>query len=308
MPQWTEVANIYSIVSRYIDAAISILFGFVNDLAGDFSMFVTLAAIVYIALMGYALMSGLVSMSLREVVIKLSKVLAVLVLLEIFRNFNAGIYQRIWDIPDGIGTFIVRKFNPLISETTISILGVTIADRFDALMNAYSDAVTVVSSQIADDNSSDGGVNFGLISWFILMAPMFLTTIAVYVAKFVSAVLFVIAPVIFGLSLFGYSNNYLSTWFKSLLVTFLTVIIVYIVGAAGLSIVLVEMFRLGVTDFFTDFMWTVPNVAPLLILSMFTIMLLSQAPTMASAIIGAAAINTQQATSFLQIGALQSAR
>jgi len=309
MPKWLEVAQVYTIVRLYIEIAISLLFELVNDLASDFSMFITAAATIYIALTGYALMSGWVSMSMREAVIRLSKVLGIILLLEIFRNFGLGLYEAVWDIPDGIGSFIARKFNPLVSSAGISILGVSVADNFDALMNIYATAATEVSASISGQNNTGGEkVSFGLISWFILMAPMFLTTIAVFLAKFISAVLFLIAPIVFGLSLIGYSNNYLTTWVKSLLVTFLTVIIVYIVGTAGLTLILVEMIRLELVSISPTFAWDIAAVAPVMLLAFFTIMLVSQAPTIASAIIGAAAVNTQQATSLLQIGALQSAR
>ena len=139
------------------------------------------------------------------------------------------------------------------------------------------------------------------------MAPIFVINISIIIAKVISAVLFFIAPIIFILSLLGLQNNYLSAWFKAILLTFLTVIIVFVVGVFVLDIVDEQLVKLINLPYVAGEPLSIVKFAPLGVLSIFGVVIVSQATTIASSIIGAAAINTQQATGFLQIAALQGA-
>ena len=139
------------------------------------------------------------------------------------------------------------------------------------------------------------------------MSPLFVINISIILAKVISAVLFLIAPVIFILSLMGFQNNYLAAWFKAILLTFLTVIIVFVVGTVVLDIVQTELFALRDLPYEEGKPVSIVTFAPLGVLSVFGVVIISQATSIASTIIGAAPINTQQATGFLQIAALQGA-
>lgn len=318
MPEWADIVAVYTSVRLTVETGIALMFEFVDNIASDLSIFVTATAAIYVALMGYSLLSGMINMSARDAGTRLAKVILVLLLLEIFTNFGAGLYAAVWDVPESLASFIAQKFNPLLTSG-ISIAGVSIVDDFDILMNAYAGLVTNISREVT--SAPGGGENVGLIAWFIMMAPMFMTTISIFLAKMISAILFIIAPIVFALSLLGFSNTFLNSWFRSILVTFLTVIIVFIVGTVGLSIVMIEMLQLIATDGQGSFVssalggvlggntaaWSIPAIAPTGILSLFALMLITQSPTLSSAIIGATAINSQQATSFIQIGALRAA-
>lgn len=312
MPQWLDVAQIYTTVRLIVEAAIAIMFLAADDVANGFSPLLTSMAGIYIALMGYALMSGWINMTMREAAVKLSKVILVLVLFEIFKNFGTNIYAAVWSIPEGIGGFIAERFSPLVGLGAASVLGIPIVTDFDVLMNTYSNMATTIAEEVSDVQSGP----VGLMSWAIMMAPMFMMTVSILLAKVISAVLFLIAPIVFAMSLFGFSNNFLMSWAKGLLLTFLTVIIVFILGTVGLTMVMVEMLVLISTNGTGGFVaaalgspaWSIPAMAPAAILAMFALILITQATSIASSIIGVAAINTQQAQGFMQIAALNAAR
>ena len=230
------------------------------------------------------------------------------------------LFNTVWEIPEAIGSFFVDRMSPFISSSSggglLALLGLTAGGNpFDGFMDIYANS----ANQIASESSARPGAaenDLGLVTWVVLMAPMFLTTIAIFIAKFISAVLFLIAPIVFGFSFLGFKNNFLTSWFKALAATFLTAILVHIIGSAALSIVLFEMMQLidndGLGSFFNPAaaasgQWSLPALAPSGILSLFAVMLLSQAPSISSSIVGVAAANSQQATSFIQIGALQAA-
>ena len=102
--------------------------------------------------------------------------------------------------------------------------------------------------------------------------------------------------------------------------TFLTVIFVYIVGVTCMAMMARYMAALVAFDFAGDILdgglgltgslgakYTLVHLAPLGIMAIFTIVLLSQATSVAGSLLSVAAINTQQFTSFAQVGALQAA-
>ena len=324
MPDWVEVTSVYSSVSTTVDLALIAMFSVVGDVFNTFSMFLTAMAAIYIALTGFALMSGTISMSTREMATKFGKLIFILFLFQLISGsggfLGLGFFNTIWEIPEAIGSFFVDRMSPFISSSSgggiLALLGLSSGgNQFDAFMDIYATNANVIASEVSARPGSEES-NFGLVTWIVLMAPLFLTTISIFIAKFVSAVLFLIAPIVFGFSLFGFKSNFLTSWFKSLAVTFLTAILVFIIGSASLSIVTFEMFNLigsnGVGSFLspisaTNVAWSLPAIAPVGILALLSLMLLTQAASIASSIVGVAATNSQQATGFIQIGALQAA-
>ncbi|MEP1229523.1 MAG: type IV secretion system protein [Litorimonas sp.] len=330
MPNWFEISSVYSSVSTTVDLALIAMFSIVGDVANSFSIFVTAMAVIYVALMGYSVMSGMIKITAREMGSKFAKIVFILFILNLLTTsgglLGLSLYNQVWEIPEGIGAFFADRLSPFINTSAgggllgsvLNFLGLGVDNAFDGLMDSYARQVTIIGSSVSA--APGGGETLGLIIWFALMAPMFLTTISIFIAKFVSAVLFIIAPLVFGFSLLGFTNNFLMSWLRSLAVTFLTAILVFIIGAASLSIVMVEMLQLIANDGGGSFLtvvsgggvppgseWSIPAIAPSGILALFALMLVTQAPSIASSIVGVAATNSQQATSFIQIGALQAA-
>lgn len=177
---------------------------------------------------------------------------------------------------------------------------------FSGLMNEHSAMATEIGKKYAEDHVKNQELAVG--AWAVSMAPVFVINIAIIIAKVISAILFFVAPIVFILALIGVQQNYLGAWVKAILVTFLTVIIVYVVGVFILNLMKPQMIELINTQSGnTDSPISITKLAPVGVLAIFGVIIVTQATSIASSIIGAAAINTQQATGVLQIGALQGA-
>jgi len=314
--EFLKTFEIYAKVVTVIDLFIDILFRLTDDVASYLTTGVTAAAAIYIALMGYAYMSGWIAMSQRELAIRFGKVILVLVLLKAFSGITSSSFDTIWAIPESVGDFIAGKIFPLYDLGPINILlgssGGTAGD-FEGLVNASGIGSSIIAEQVGRAHSQKGA--YPVIVWALSMAPVALVIISVLIAKIITALLFVIAPFILLLSLLGFQNNFLYSWFKALISTFVTVIVVYAIGTAGVFMVLAQMALLFIPDLSTvlaglpggstEVLFSLPRLAPLGITAVFVVMLITQAPQIAAALIGVAAVSTQQATSFIQVAALQ---
>lgn len=315
--EFLKTFEIYTKVVSVVDVFIDILFRLTDDVASYLTTGVTAAAAIYIALMGYAYISGWIAMSQRELALRFGKVILVLILLRAFSGFTAGTFDTIWAIPESVGDFIAGKIFPLYDLGPINILlgGGSSASDFEGLVNASGIGSSIIADQVGQANQQNG--SYPVIVWALSMAPVALVIVSILIAKMITALLFVIAPFILLLSLLGFQNNFLYSWFKTLLSTFVTVIIVYAIGTVGVMMVLAQMALLFIPDLSSviaamtggnpEVLFSLPRLAPLGITAIFVIMLITQAPQIASAIIGVAAVSTQQATSFMQVAALQTA-
>lgn len=293
---YDEVQGLYETTQLNVDESIKKIFSVTDIVTLEFSPIIVSAAAIYIALMGYALVSGYIVLNGKEAAIRFSKVVLIILLTRFFIHTGL-VYEAVWKIPNAIGDFLTSTFNGDLNG------GKT---KFKSLMDDHSKSATYVGQKYAQDHKpGDHGLAIG--TWAITMAPIFVINISIIIAKVISAVLFFIAPIIFILSLLGLQNNYLSAWFKAILLTFLTVIIVFVVGVFVLDIVDEQLVKLINLPYVAGEPLSIVKFAPLGVLSIFGVVIVSQATTIASSIIGAAAINTQQATGFLQIAALQGA-
>jgi len=294
-----EVTNLYRTTLTAVDATVQRIFDLTAIANGVFWPTLIAVSTIYIALMGYAIISGWVVMSGREAAVRFSKVVLILILANLFTNYAGNLYNLAWEAPTSIGNFFANSLDSL------SFFSFVFGSEFDTLMNEHAALSTSIGMNFAEGHADNKTI--AVMTWAISMAPVFVITIAIIMAKVISAVLFLIAPVVFILSLLGIQNNYLGAWAKAIALTFLTVIIVFIMGTVVLDIVHDELLSMATRAFDADKPISIVEFAPLGVLSIFGIILISQATTIASSIMGVAAINTQQATGFMQIGAIQTA-
>ena len=291
-----NVKGLYDRTQGSVENTIDNIFTLTYFVTKSFNPIITIVAGVYIALIGYALISGYIVMSGREAAVRFSKIILIIVLANFFTTYTGRLYEFVWQVPTAIGDFLAGH---IAQDGTGKI-------SFNDLMDKHSVAGTQIGKKYAQGHHVDKqGLAIG--AWAISMSPLFVINISIILAKVISAVLFLIAPVIFILSLMGFQNNYLAAWFKAILLTFLTVIIVFVVGTVVLNIVQTELFALRDLPYEEGKPVSIVTFAPLGVLSVFGVVIISQATSIASTIIGAAPINTQQATGFLQIAALQGA-
>jgi len=311
--EWLDTALIYTVTETSLNGALDRMFGILGDILNAFWVPVQAAAAVYIALMGYALMSGAISMPAREVAVRFAKVIGIIFLMRTFSLYGDDLFARAWAIPDAISDFYAAEIAPI-----LNFPGAVGISTMDSLAGLYSAASQLLSTNVTEVHSDSA--KWGFWTWVITMAPLALTIVSVFIAKFVAALLFLVSPIVFILSLtIGNFNNtnILMSWFKALAMTFITVIFVYIVGITCMAMMARYMLALvAFTEVGGGFIglfglelvggeYTLIHLAPLGVMAVFTIVLLSQATNVAGSIMGIAAINTQQMTSFAQIGALQ---
>lgn len=294
-----EVQSLYLITQLAVNNTVQRIFDLTAIANGIFWPTLIAVSTIYIALMGYAIISGWVVMTSREAAVRFSKVVLILILANLFTNYSGNLYNLAWEGPIAIGNFFASSLD------TLSFFSFVFGSEFENLMNEHAFYAARIGAKYA--NEQPDSPMLAVFAWAISMSPVFVITISITIAKVISAVLFLIAPVVFILSLLGIQNNYLTSWLKAIALTFLTVIIVFIVGTVVLDIVHGQLVALEGRAVDTEDPISLIDLAPLGVLSVFGIVIISQATTIASSIIGAAAINTQQATGFMQIGALQSA-
>jgi len=315
MDYWLETQFIYHVTTVTFDRALERLFELVAGVLDAFWLPIQAAAAIYIILMGYSLMSGLISLSAREVAVRFAKVIGIILLVKLFHGWGDTIFEKVWGIPEGIADFFTEAIVPIIDLPSSAGL-----DTLDSFATFYTGLASVLSEQVSQDHAENAKWGFG--TWFMAMAPFALTVIAIYIAKFISALLFLASPLVFILSLTLGSvrgNNILMSWLKAVVLTFITLIFIYIVGVTCIAMIARYMAALIAYDLSLGPLssvipavaegprFTLLHLSPLGILALFSIIMISQATSVASSIMGIAAINTQQATSFMQIGALQAA-
>ena len=313
---WLNTQLVYQVTETSLSAALDRLFDIFGGILDVFWLPVQAAAMIYIALMGYALMTGMISMSARDVSIRFAKVVGIILLMRTFSSYGGTIFESVWAVPDAIADFFAREIAPVLDFPGISSI-----ETLDSLAALYSGLAQLVSSEVTQAHPESG--KWGFWTWVLTMVPFALTLVSIFMAKFVAAMLFLASPIVFILSLtLGSINgtNILMSWFKALAMTFLTVIFVYIVGITCMAMMarymgallafsvggsLLDSFGLGGL---LGAKYTLVHLAPLGILSVFTIILLSQATSVAGSLIGIAGISTQQVTSFAQLGAMNATR
>ncbi len=317
MEDWLNTLLVYEVTETSLSAALERLFDIFGDVLDTFWLPVQAAAAIYIAMIGYALLTGMISLSARDVAIRFAKVIGIIFLMRTFSIYGADLFERVWAIPDSIGDYFARQIAPILDFPGVSSIA-----TLDSLAALYSGVAEIVSNQVSQSKPENVSSKWGFWTWLITMVPLALTIISIFIAKFVAAMLFLASPVVFILSLTLGSikgTNILMSWFKALAMTFLTVIFVYIVGITCMAMMARYMAALIAFDVGTSFIeglgltgafgakYTLVHLAPLGIMAVFTIVLLSQATNVAGSLLSIAAINTQQLTSFAQVGALQAA-
>ena len=328
---FADTVSIYTQSRAVLDRALAGLLDIVDNIASLFQAPITAAAIIYIALLGYAVLSGSIAMTPRDLAIRFAKVVAVIVLVNMLDDTSRTVLEGLWAVPEGIGNEFAQQIAPVLQFSSLgpfgSLPGIGTFSDIDGLAAINGALASTVSSRVTAAYSD--GQNYGTLAWIISMVPMILTILGIYIAKFVAAILVVSAPVVFAFSLFmgpASDNKVLLTWFKALAMTFISVILVYIIGITCVTMATIFLAKtlaldvalqgvgavtgtLGITG---AELWKtaygLPQIAPLGIIAIFSALLMSQATSLAGSILGVAGINTQQATSFLQIGALNAAR
>ena len=310
---WLDAAEVYIQVRVVVALAIRQLFSIVNDVANAMEAPVTAAAAIYIALMGYSVLAGTITMSTRDLAVRFFKVVAIVVLLSVIGSYGEGFYNLLWEPIDDISNYMASKVAPLINIPSAGPI-----TSLDTLAGTHAGLASSLSAQVAAAHSDNQ--TWGIMTWIIAMAPLIITIVAVYVAKFVSAALMVIAPFVFIAALILDNNkgqSILMTWVRLIAMTFLTVIIVYIVGVIGIVMVsLYSTFLIGTNALLGEIgaftgdsgRYSLPRLAPMGILSLLSVVLVTQATTLAGGLLSVAGVNTQSAQSMLQISALSAAR
>ncbi len=304
---WLDSGFIYIATTSLLDSALDQFLGLFTGIMQALYLPVIASVAIYLALTGYSVMTGVIAMTPRDLAIRFAKAIGIIVLIQIFAFNGASIFTDIWSVTDGIADFYVEKISGVLALT-----GSASIDTLDALAALFTIETEVLGALL---DQAHEGEKWGMYSWLMVMVPLALLIIAVYIAKFVVALLFMVSPLVFILSMVMGNvsgNNILASWFKMIITTLLTLIFVYIVGITIMFIMTKYIALLGVAGIASIVLTGSPDItmihlAPLGILSLFSIILMTQATTVASGIMGIAATNTQQATSFMQIGALRSA-
>jgi len=203
MPDWAEVTSVYTSVSATIDLALIAMFSVVDNVFSTFSLFLTAMAGIYVALTGFAIMSGTISMTTREMATKFGKLIFILFLIRLISGgggfLGLGLFNWAWELPEAIGSFFIDRLSPFINTSggggLLALLGLTSgSNQFDSFMNVYASNANMIASQVSEKQKE----NYGLVAWIVLMAPMFLTTISIFIAKFVSLSLLPLLSILLG--------------------------------------------------------------------------------------------------------------
>ena len=176
---YDEVQGLYETTQLNVDESIKKIFSVTDIVTLEFSPIIVSAAAIYIALMGYALVSGYIVLNGKEAAIRFSKVVIIILLTRFFIHTGL-VYEAVWKIPNAIGDFLTSTFNGDGGKT-----------KFKSLMDDHSKSATYVGQKYAQDHKpGDHGLAIG--TWAITMAPIFVINISIIIAKVISAVLFFI--------------------------------------------------------------------------------------------------------------------
>lgn len=292
-----NVDGIYDMFITSADTPIYTLLDAAGNVFDGFAGPVMVTAAIYVALMGYSIMSGKVGMSLNEAAVRISKLVLIIVFVTSYFWFSKIFYNAFWTVPTYVANFFLGALDPSISygaATTIAgTSGSFVVQNPDltSLVDAYSQAILQLIGDFTVVHQGASGTGF--VIWLMYMAPVVAAMMIIIVAKIVSVLLFILAPLVFTASLIGYSNHFLLGWFRQLIVLSLTVIIAYILFVLVLSMVS------GAATFAYDNASqlsgasggykniTIPVLFPVFALSFIGLMLILQAPLLANRIIGA---------------------
>ncbi len=285
----TFIASADTPIYQLLDAAGSVFDGFAGP--------VMVTAAIYVALIGYSIMSGKVAMSLNEAAVRISKLVLIVVFVTSYFWFAKIFYNVFWTVPTYIANFFLGALDPSISYSAATTVDGTSGSfviqnpNLTSLVDDYSRAILKLIGDFTVVHKGASGTGF--VVWVVYMAPVVAAMMIIIVAKIVSVLLFILAPLVFTASLIGYSNHFLLGWFRQLIVLSLTVIIAYILFVLVLSMVS------GAANFAYDNATqlsgafggykniTIPVLFPVCALSLIGLMLIIQAPLLANRIIGA---------------------
>ena len=296
---YEEAGDVFATMQNSIDPLIESIFGIVERVFSYFYLPVTFSAMIFIALIGYAMMSGYIVMSGREIAVKFSKVILVLIALQVFSTAAVDVYQFAWSVPDSLASVFVTAIDSSVpsSEWIGSPFGVLVAEH-----TGYSTDIAIAYTQAGADATTTN------IIWMISMAPLGVILLTYAIAKIVSAALFVTAPIVLILSLTSVQTPYIMSWVKALLVTLVTVMLLFLLGTIVLMLLREQWSEVVASVTASGNPITIPAIYVYALLCLFGVVIVGQCTSIASSIIGAAAINTQQGTSLMQIAALNAAR
>ena len=174
---YDEVQGLYETTQLNVDESIKKIFSVTDIVTLEFSPIIVSAAAIYIALMGYALVSGYIVLNGKEAAIRFSKVVIIILLTRFFIHTGL-VYEAVWKIPNAIGDFLTSTFNGDGGKT-----------KFKSLMDDHSKSATYVGQKYAQDHKpGDHGLAIG--TWAITMAPIFVINISIITAKVISCLLY----------------------------------------------------------------------------------------------------------------------
>ncbi len=311
MLNFTPPDNIYADVMNAIGRPIDKLFVAIMVAFNQFSAPILAAAAIYVALLGYTIMAGKVSMSMHEAAVKISKVVLIIVLVNAYGTSLIDIYKAFWQIPAVLTKYFINVVAPgavhgnLIDWGSLSfsaLLG-NVPDLTD-MVDRYANACSGLLGKFVVNQGAAAGMS-DMFMWMIYMAPVVVAMIIIIMAKFTSVLLVLVGPVVFFASLIGYNNNYLMLWFRQLLVMALTVILTFLIF--GVVLTMLTGMAENIATLPTQDI-EIATLFPLAVMSVVGFVLISQAPALAGSLLGAAGINTGQITGLVQLAAMRSAK
>ena len=101
-----NVKGLYDRTQGSVENTIDNIFTLTYFVTKSFNPIITIVAGVYIALIGYALISGYIVMSGREAAVRFSKIILIIVLANFFTTYTGRLYEFVWQVPTAIGDFL----------------------------------------------------------------------------------------------------------------------------------------------------------------------------------------------------------
>ena len=319
--------NVYDKVNDWVDGVIEDIFGLGGSLFADLASLMTICAAIYVALMGFFMLSGRISMSPQDALVRISKLVLVVVLFGAYTQVAGVFYELFFVVPETLAASIGNTVNSAVDIDTYSLNTVIRAvdgTPIDGRRGDLSDIVTAHSAVVStftvlymETNNPQGFSD--ILVWIMGMAPVIATSAILVVARFMMTILLFILPVIAIAALFGRGFSFLGTWVKVMLTLGLTVILTYIAfsvlivmmtGAIGDTILesgIAALILAAATGSADIPLFTLYDLAPLAVLSLVVFIVISQIPNIAGSIVGAAGINNQQVSGFTNIAALRAA-
>lgn len=321
--------NIFDRVNDWADTAIEALFSQAQTFLSDFSYLVVVCLTIYVALMGFAMLGGRVTMSPQDAMVRLSKIVLVVLLFNSYSAVAGGFYELFFVIPEAIAYLLANTLNSGISDDTYVINTITALNGTPFLNIPRGDLSGIVASHsfvmgaftalFIETNDPDS--SYATVVWFVGMSPIIVAASALAVARFVMALLLFLLPLIALAALFGRGFGILATWVKVMMTLGLTIIMIYITFGVAVAIMTSALVDTIITSTVASILtgttssgplplpiFTLYDLAPLGVLSLVIFVIISQIPSVAGSIVGAAGINTQQVSGFINIAALQLAR